>query len=168
MGRVRVVASEGRLFCMRSCKWTVNSEDVDTRVSALKLPRRHGPRLLQVKPRKPPRANIRERRRSKHPVLLSSMTTMTAQSTTRPCGHTFSADTRASKYVHYIKIYTVEDLIIKACWSQLLHGSFTSVLSTLGQQALELQLERFFTIWAWKWDFEDEDFGSHLGMSCCV
>ncbi|OJT02904.1 hypothetical protein TRAPUB_6574 [Trametes pubescens] len=47
---------------------------------------------------------------------------------------------------------------------KLLHGSFTSVLSTLGQQALELQLERFFTIWAWKWDIEDEDFGSHLGI----
>lgn len=38
------------------------------------------------------------------------------------------------------------------------------MLSTLGQQALELQLERFFTIWAWKWDIEDEDFGTHLGM----
>ncbi|KAH9852031.1 hypothetical protein C2E23DRAFT_868869 [Lenzites betulinus] len=47
---------------------------------------------------------------------------------------------------------------------KLLHGSFTSVLSTLGQQALELQLERFFTIWAWKWDIDDEDFGTHLGI----
>lgn len=37
---------------------------------------------------------------------------------------------------------------------QLIHGSFSSVLSTLGQQALELQLERFFTVWAWKWDIE--------------
>ncbi|KAH9888958.1 hypothetical protein C8Q73DRAFT_766729 [Cubamyces lactineus] len=47
---------------------------------------------------------------------------------------------------------------------KLLHGSFTSVLSTLGQEALELQLERFFTVWAWKWDIEDEDFGTHLGI----
>ncbi|KAI0629146.1 hypothetical protein C8Q77DRAFT_1142379 [Trametes polyzona] len=47
---------------------------------------------------------------------------------------------------------------------KLIHGSFTSVLATHGQQALELQLERFFTIWAWKWDIEDEDFGSHLGI----
>ncbi|KAI0766594.1 hypothetical protein BD413DRAFT_568904 [Trametes elegans] len=47
---------------------------------------------------------------------------------------------------------------------KLLHGSFTSVLSTLGQEALELQLERFFTIWAWKWDVDDEDFGQHLGI----
>ena len=38
------------------------------------------------------------------------------------------------------------------------------MLSNLGQQALELQLERFFTVWAWKWDIEDEDFGIHLGM----
>ncbi|KAJ3557338.1 hypothetical protein NM688_g1524 [Phlebia brevispora] len=35
-----------------------------------------------------------------------------------------------------------------------------------GQQALELQLERFFTVWAWKWDIEDDlDFGDHLGVS---
>ncbi|KAI0794029.1 hypothetical protein C8Q74DRAFT_1246439 [Fomes fomentarius] len=47
---------------------------------------------------------------------------------------------------------------------KLLHGSFNSVLSNLGQQALELQLERFFTVWAWKWDIEDDDFGNHLGI----
>ena len=36
----------------------------------------------------------------------------------------------------------------------------------LGQQALELQLERFFTVWAWSWDTEEQpDFGSHLGGS---
>ncbi|KAF9785086.1 hypothetical protein BJ322DRAFT_1123986 [Thelephora terrestris] len=44
------------------------------------------------------------------------------------------------------------------------HGSFTSILDTLGQQALELQLERFFTVWAWSWDMEEQpDFCSHLG-----
>ncbi|KAI0047223.1 hypothetical protein FA95DRAFT_1559283 [Auriscalpium vulgare] len=49
---------------------------------------------------------------------------------------------------------------------KLLHGSFASVLGTLGQQALELQLERFFTVWAWRWDLEeDSDFGKHLGLS---
>ncbi len=37
------------------------------------------------------------------------------------------------------------------------------MLLNLGQQALELQLERFFTVWAWKWDIEDDDFGNHLG-----
>ncbi|KAI9066981.1 hypothetical protein FKP32DRAFT_1664550 [Trametes sanguinea] len=49
---------------------------------------------------------------------------------------------------------------------KLLYGSFTSVLAnpSLGQEALELQLERFFTIWAWKWDIEDENFGTHLGV----
>ncbi len=47
--------------------------------------------------------------------------------------------------------------------AQLLHGTFSSVLSGLGQQALELQLERFFTVWAWKWDSEDDDFATHLG-----
>jgi hypothetical protein len=38
------------------------------------------------------------------------------------------------------------------------------VLSTLGHQALELQLERFFTVWAWKWDVEEGfEFASLLG-----
>ncbi|KAH8093310.1 hypothetical protein BXZ70DRAFT_949891 [Cristinia sonorae] len=48
---------------------------------------------------------------------------------------------------------------------KLIHGSFTSIISTLGQQALELQLERFFTVWAWKWDAdEDTTFSLHLGL----
>jgi len=39
-------------------------------------------------------------------------------------------------------------------------------MDALGQQALELQLERFFTVWAWSWDTEEQpDFGSHLGGS---
>ncbi|KIP08810.1 hypothetical protein PHLGIDRAFT_87678 [Phlebiopsis gigantea 11061_1 CR5-6] len=47
---------------------------------------------------------------------------------------------------------------------KLTHGSFASILTSLGQQALELQLERFFTVWAWKWDPEgDINFGDHLG-----
>ncbi|KAH7870432.1 uncharacterized protein C8R40DRAFT_1126606 [Lentinula edodes] len=47
---------------------------------------------------------------------------------------------------------------------KLTHGSFTTILSTLGQQALELQLERFFTVWAWSWNIEDGlEFGQHLG-----
>ncbi|TBU44016.1 hypothetical protein BD309DRAFT_893366 [Dichomitus squalens] len=48
---------------------------------------------------------------------------------------------------------------------KLRHGTFNSILSRLGQEALELQLERFFTVWAWKWDVEDDDFGTHLGIS---
>ncbi|KAH0836641.1 hypothetical protein J3R83DRAFT_8359 [Lanmaoa asiatica] len=40
---------------------------------------------------------------------------------------------------------------------KLIHGSFSSILSALGQQALELQLERFFTVWAWTWEL-DKDF----------
>ncbi|KAI0065547.1 hypothetical protein BV25DRAFT_1880490 [Artomyces pyxidatus] len=48
---------------------------------------------------------------------------------------------------------------------KLLHGSFASILRDLGQQALELQLERFFTVWAWRWDIEqDSDFGRYLGI----
>ncbi|KAI0084470.1 hypothetical protein BDY19DRAFT_971284 [Irpex rosettiformis] len=48
---------------------------------------------------------------------------------------------------------------------KLLHGSFTSILETLGQAALELQLERFFTVWAWQWDLEEGvDFSEHLGV----
>ncbi|KAJ7108871.1 hypothetical protein C8R43DRAFT_1043786 [Mycena crocata] len=47
---------------------------------------------------------------------------------------------------------------------KLRHGSLASILSTLGQQALELQLERFFTVWAWSWNIEDgPEFGEHLG-----
>ncbi|KAF7309999.1 hypothetical protein MIND_00372700 [Mycena indigotica] len=47
---------------------------------------------------------------------------------------------------------------------KLRHGSFTSILSTLGQEALEVQLERFFTVWAWSWNLEDgAEFGEHLG-----
>ncbi|KAJ3806670.1 hypothetical protein EV368DRAFT_49641 [Lentinula lateritia] len=47
---------------------------------------------------------------------------------------------------------------------KLTHGSFTTILSTLGQQALELQLERFFTVWAWSWNIEDGlEFGQRLG-----
>ncbi|TFK51618.1 hypothetical protein OE88DRAFT_1698645 [Heliocybe sulcata] len=46
------------------------------------------------------------------------------------------------------------------------HGSFTSILDILGQQALESCLERFFTIWAWKWDIDDDsEFSDHLGVS---
>ena len=34
----------------------------------------------------------------------------------------------------------------------------------MGQQALELQLERFFTVWAWKWDIEQHtNFSVDLG-----
>ncbi|KIK61731.1 hypothetical protein GYMLUDRAFT_574566 [Collybiopsis luxurians FD-317 M1] len=47
---------------------------------------------------------------------------------------------------------------------KLSHGSFTSILTILGQEALELQLERFFTVWAWSWNLEDGfEFGQHLG-----
>lgn len=48
---------------------------------------------------------------------------------------------------------------------KLTHGSFASILASLGQQALELQLERFFTVWAWSWDLEEDmDFSKHLGV----
>ncbi|EIN06014.1 hypothetical protein PUNSTDRAFT_73646 [Punctularia strigosozonata HHB-11173 SS5] len=49
--------------------------------------------------------------------------------------------------------------------SSIRHGSFTSTLDTLGQEALALQLERFFTVWAWSWDVEAAvDFADHLGI----
>ncbi|KAK0217860.1 hypothetical protein IW262DRAFT_1390984 [Armillaria fumosa] len=48
---------------------------------------------------------------------------------------------------------------------KLTHGSFTSILSVHGQQGLELQLERFFTPWAWSWNLEcDRGFGDHFGI----
>ncbi|KAI6044291.1 hypothetical protein EDC04DRAFT_2644016 [Pisolithus marmoratus] len=47
---------------------------------------------------------------------------------------------------------------------KLVHGSFTSILHSQGQQALESQLERFFTIWAWSWDLEgDSNLSLDLG-----
>ncbi|KAF9006080.1 hypothetical protein BDQ17DRAFT_1467573 [Cyathus striatus] len=48
---------------------------------------------------------------------------------------------------------------------KLRHGSFTSILSRLGQAALELQMERFFTVWAWSWNLENgHDFSDQLGV----
>ncbi|KAF8347839.1 hypothetical protein F5887DRAFT_954381 [Amanita rubescens] len=50
---------------------------------------------------------------------------------------------------------------------KLTHGSFTQIMSDLGQEALELQLERFFTVWAWSLNLEEiPDFGEHLGVPC--
>ncbi|KAF9054526.1 hypothetical protein BJ165DRAFT_1439577 [Panaeolus papilionaceus] len=50
---------------------------------------------------------------------------------------------------------------------KLTHGSFSQILAKLGQQALELQLERFWTPWAWSWDLEsapnfEQSFGPAL------
>ncbi|EKM81708.1 hypothetical protein AGABI1DRAFT_35666 [Agaricus bisporus var. burnettii JB137-S8] len=49
---------------------------------------------------------------------------------------------------------------------KLTHGSFTAILNNIGQDALALQLERFWTPWAWAWSIEDgHDFGHHLGVA---
>ncbi|KAG2145131.1 hypothetical protein DEU56DRAFT_732147 [Suillus clintonianus] len=49
---------------------------------------------------------------------------------------------------------------------KLTHGSFTSILISLGQEALELQLERFFTVWAWSWDLSKSfELSNDLGLS---
>ena len=63
--------------------------------------------------------------------------------------------------------WPIEECIVADVYmAQLIHGTFDSILSFLGQQALELQLERFFTVWAWTWEMEDElDFSSFLGAS---
>ncbi|KAJ7117611.1 hypothetical protein C8R44DRAFT_791120 [Mycena epipterygia] len=68
--------------------------------------------------------------------------------------------------------YSVHDVAVQADIMRgyekfkLRHGSFASILSALGQEALELQLERFFTVWAWSWNLEDgPEFGEHLGPS---
>ncbi|KZV94571.1 hypothetical protein EXIGLDRAFT_834893 [Exidia glandulosa HHB12029] len=49
---------------------------------------------------------------------------------------------------------------------KLLHGTFASILAQPnGRQTLERQLERFFTVWAWKWDVESsETLREHLGL----
>ncbi|TFK29668.1 hypothetical protein FA15DRAFT_581941 [Coprinopsis marcescibilis] len=64
----------------------------------------------------------------------------------------------------------IHDTVIQAQLLQgyerfkLLHGSFSSILNDLGQEALELQLERFFTVWAWTWNLEDKaELSEHLG-----
>ncbi|KAJ7464604.1 hypothetical protein FB451DRAFT_1139020 [Mycena latifolia] len=66
--------------------------------------------------------------------------------------------------------FSVHDIAVKADIMRgyekfkLRHGSFASILALLGQQALELQLERFFTVWAWSWDLEEgPEFGENLG-----
>ncbi|KIY71863.1 hypothetical protein CYLTODRAFT_440956 [Cylindrobasidium torrendii FP15055 ss-10] len=44
------------------------------------------------------------------------------------------------------------------------HGSMTSVLERSGSEALSLQMERFFTPWAWSWQVDTgKQFGNHLG-----
>ncbi|KAG2157853.1 uncharacterized protein EDB93DRAFT_1125050 [Suillus bovinus] len=49
---------------------------------------------------------------------------------------------------------------------KLTHGSFTSILNSLGQEALELQLERFFNVWAWSWDISKGfELNDDLGVS---
>ncbi|KAG2113121.1 uncharacterized protein F5147DRAFT_682800 [Suillus discolor] len=49
---------------------------------------------------------------------------------------------------------------------KLTHGSFTSILNSFGQEALELQLERFFTVWAWSWDLSKSfELNEDLGLS---
>ncbi|KAG1907762.1 uncharacterized protein F5891DRAFT_996942 [Suillus fuscotomentosus] len=49
---------------------------------------------------------------------------------------------------------------------KLTHGSFTSILNSFGQEALELQLERFFTVWAWSWDLSKNfELNDDLGLS---
>ncbi|KAG6902327.1 hypothetical protein C0995_001364 [Termitomyces sp. Mi166 len=64
--------------------------------------------------------------------------------------------------VHDLALHT--DILRGYEQFKLTHGSFTTILSTIGQEALELQLERFFTIWAWTWNLEDRgEFGEHLG-----
>ncbi|KIY51921.1 hypothetical protein FISHEDRAFT_56381 [Fistulina hepatica ATCC 64428] len=38
---------------------------------------------------------------------------------------------------------------------KLKHGSLQSILDELGHEVLELQLERFFTPWAWSWNIQE-------------
>ncbi|KAJ7711443.1 hypothetical protein B0H16DRAFT_1816894 [Mycena metata] len=66
---------------------------------------------------------------------------------------------------HSVHDVAVQEDILRAYDKfKLRHGSFASILASLGQEALELQLERFFTVWAWSWNLEDgPEFGEHLG-----
>ncbi|KAF9777314.1 hypothetical protein BJ322DRAFT_1097135 [Thelephora terrestris] len=58
--------------------------------------------------------------------------------------------------------------LFKVLFTQFSRGDqarlFHLDLGYLGPTSLELQLERFFTVWAWSWDMEEQpDFCSHLG-----
>lgn len=76
-------------------------------------------------------------------------------------GPIFYGGTRDSRYA-MIKAHSI--MFLSLISSQLTHGSFTSILETLGQQALELQLERFWTVWSWSWDLEERiDFSEQFG-----
>jgi len=45
------------------------------------------------------------------------------------------------------------------------YGTFSSTMSILGKEALELQLERFFTVWAWSWNLEKPfPFSDYIGV----
>jgi hypothetical protein len=46
---------------------------------------------------------------------------------------------------------------------QLLHGTYSSMLKDTEPGALESHLERFFTPWAWHWDFDAINRGFHEG-----
>ncbi|KAF8582777.1 hypothetical protein K439DRAFT_1412963 [Ramaria rubella] len=48
---------------------------------------------------------------------------------------------------------------------KLLHGTYYSLSKDSESGGLEIKLERFFTPWAWRWDFETiNDLGVHLGL----
>ncbi|KAJ7289118.1 hypothetical protein C8J57DRAFT_1706037 [Mycena rebaudengoi] len=81
-----------------------------------------------------------------------------------------AADAQPAPVVYDYHEYSVHDEAVQTDILRgyerfkLRHGSFASILSSLGQEALELQLERFFTVWAWTWDLEaGPEFGEHLG-----
>ena len=95
-----------------------------------------------------------------------SFTTITrGRCTTSHCARRFCRGTRNSKCVlHALSSSRQRRPFNEPSCTQLTHGSFTSILGTLGQQALELQLERFFTVWAWKLDVQgDSEFGNCFG-----
>ncbi|KZT09961.1 uncharacterized protein LAESUDRAFT_645955 [Laetiporus sulphureus 93-53] len=64
--------------------------------------------------------------------------------------------------------YSVEDVALRAQIMNgyddfvLIHGSFTSVLSTAGQETLETQLEKFFSMWVWSWDISKKSGALHI------
>ena len=52
---------------------------------------------------------------------------------------------------------------------QTIHGSFAFVLETQGREALELQLERFFTVWAWQQNMAGpSNFRDLFGQLLCL
>ena len=120
----------------------------------MRSPKPHDLQLLVARER----INRKERTSSSHPNLRYCTTTTIARFTTFLYEHTSNEAMRNLRQALSATCYHnhVDGLV------KLLHGSFTSILSDRGQEVLEVQLERFFTVYAWKWDSVPQSAGDNF------